>query len=70
LIFRKEVFSLSGRRAKLGDYHASTSEPEKISVLACYEGINRILSFHFFSEGAKFSFSATAQWHGLLKKLT
>jgi hypothetical protein len=52
----KEVFSLSGRRAKVGDYYASTSEPEKISVLGSYEGINTILSFRFFSRGAIFSF--------------
>jgi hypothetical protein len=55
LILRKEVFSLRGRRAKVGDYYASTSEPEKISGLMSYEGINRILSFPFFSRCAKFS---------------
>jgi hypothetical protein len=68
LILRKEIFSLHGRRAKVGDYYASTSEPEKISGLMSYEGINRILSFRFFSQCAKFSYLGRAKRHGLLKK--
>jgi hypothetical protein len=68
LILRKEIFSLRGRRAKVGDYYASTSEPEKISGLMSYEGINRILSFPFFSRCAKFSYLGRAKRHGLLKK--